>query len=71
MTYLWSQKLVGSGDMEGWIDDAEDGWMDEGKEGGWKGSWMDVGKEDRECGWVPGWKEGRNRLNEGRRMEDD
>lgn len=25
-----------------------------------EGSWMDGGREDRECGWVHGWKEGRN-----------
>ena len=46
-------KLVGSGDMQGWIDWWMD-WMEERMEG----SWMDGGREDRECGWVHGWKEG-------------
>ena len=65
-------KLVGSGDMEGWIDGWMDGWMDGWRKEGWKGSWMDGGREDRECGWVPGWKQGRNEawMKEGR-MEDD
>ena len=48
-------KLVGSGDMQGWIDWWMD-WMEERMEG----SWMDGGREDRKCGWVHGWKEGRN-----------